>query len=323
MKTLHTSIWACAFVSLIIIVIPFESSAQSPDRESLRKAIIESRDLIFQGSYDAALERLKEISQKYPESPAGDFHQAVALLWKSYVDARKLEKGEREFDAEIESRLAETIKKSEAIHAREDKSREDTIEALYYLGSAHGMRSQISLFQNHVIPAAREARTAQNYFDDLIELDPDYTDAYFASGNIYYQVGVLTESSIGKLAVTVLGANALPVGDRSRGLEYLKIAAERGPLTSVDAKLSLLEIYTFNEERFDEAAALARELQTKYPDNQTFRRYLLRAYAGMKDRAALTRVAQEIFARAKEGKPNFGSFIKIEAQRYMAEARRW
>ncbi|MCI0485292.1 MAG: tetratricopeptide repeat protein [Blastocatellia bacterium] len=322
MKSLYSFLRACIFSLIILSVLACEGFAQGT-RDSLREAITGPRELIFQGDYDGAIERFTEIAQKYPRSPAGDFYRAVALLWKSYVDARKLEKGDREFDGEIERLLESAIKKAEVILARDDESKEDRSDALYYSGSAYSIRSRVSLFQNHALPATKYARAAQNTFEELIALDPDYADAYFASGSIYYQVGLLTDSPIGKIATTMLGAKALPVGDREKGLNYLKTAAERGPRTSVDAKFALLEIYTFNENLFDEAARLASELQTRYPENQTFWRYLLRAYAGLKDRHALDRTAKEILARVKEGKPGFGSFMKFEAQKFMTEARKW
>ena len=323
MKSLYIFLRACTFALTMLSALTSESFAQEAKSESPREAITGPRELIFQGDYDGAIKGFEDVAQKYPRSPAGDFYHAVTLTWKSYVDARRLEKGDRKLDSEIESLLESAIKKAEAILARDDKSKEDRITALYYLGSAYSIRSRVSLFQNHALPAARHARTAQNHFEELIGLDPDYADAYFASGSIYYQVGLLTDSPIGRVATTMLGAKALPVGDREKGLKYLKTAAERGPSSSVDAKFALLEIYTFNENLFDEAATLARELQARYPENQTFWRYLLRAYAGLKDRPALDRTAKEILARAKEGKPNFGSFMKSEAQRFMAEARRW
>lgn len=305
----------------IMLIAPFiAASDQRDSREPSSAEITESRELMLQGNYEEAARRFSALSDKYPESPAGECYGAVTLIWKSYVDAPKLDAGSRAFDAEIERLLASAIKKAETIKAREDRSKADEIEALYYLGSSYAIRSRLNFYQNHAIPAARFARLSQDFFDALLKLDVNYWDAYYASGSIYYRVGLLTDSPIGRAATTMLGAKSLPTGDRERGLNHLKTASEKGSLTSVDAKLALLEIYTFNENRFADAVPLARELQTKYPGNQTFARYLLKAQLGLKNRAEVQKTARQILALVKQGKPNFGAFMKAEAERALADS---
>ncbi|HEX8184800.1 MAG TPA: hypothetical protein VF747_08615 [Blastocatellia bacterium] len=317
--------FAFAALSGLILLAPLLDAAHAQEQSGdqvLRKEIFQASELIFQGDYAAASDRFGQISRKYPDSPAGDFYQAVTLVWKSYLDAPKLDAGSRAYDGEIETLLLSAIKKAEAIKARTDKSKQEEIEALYYLGSANAIRSRLSLYQNHAIPAARFARSAQDSFDALLKLDPNYRDGFYAAGSIYYRVGLLTDSPMGRIATSMLGAKSLPAGDRERGLDYLKRAADQGALTAIDARLALLEIYTLNEARFDQALVIARELQAKYPGNQTFARYLLRIYSGLKDRANLTQAAKQILARVKAGKPNFGPFMKAEAERYLAEANK-
>lgn len=308
-----------AFISLCVSIMLIPASGQVAGREPSSAEIAEPRELMLQGDYEEAARRFNALSDKYPESPAGDCYGAVVLIWKSYVDANKLDAGLRAFDAEIERLLASAIKKAETIKARDDKSKADEMLALYYLGSSYAMRSRLNFYQNHAIPAARFARLSQDFFDALLKLDANYWDAYYASGSIYYRVGLLTDSAIGRAATTMLGAKSLPTGDRERGLNNLKTAAEKGSLASTDAKLALLEIYTFNENRFADAAQLARELQTKYPGNQTFARYLLKAQVGLKNRAEVQKTARQILALVKQGKPNFGALMKAEAERALAE----
>jgi len=305
----------------IVLSISTAASAQSASHESLQKDIAQSADLIFQGRYTEAIDKFKSLGEKNPQSPAPDFYRAVALTWQSYVDAR-LETGRRSFDAEINALLDIVTKKAEALNARADKSKEDEIDALYYLGSANAMRSRMNVFQNNALPAARFARAAQDNLNALIKLDSEYADAYFSAGSIYYRVGLLTDSPLGRAATTLLGAKSLPEGNRERGLEYLKIAAEKGQVASADAKLALLEIYTFSENRLEDALAIARELQAKYPDNQTFARYIMKIYSGLKDKTNLTRAARQVVNSVKAGKPNFGQFVQIEAEKYLAEARK-
>ncbi|HKY06195.1 MAG TPA: hypothetical protein VJQ56_14965 [Blastocatellia bacterium] len=317
---------ALAFISLSASASGADLKAErlkvmSLKAEGLNREIVAARELIFQGDYDRAQARFAEMSRSHPARPEGDFYQAVAFVWKSYVDA-KLDSGSRNFDAQINDLLTSAIRKAEAIRARADKSEQEADDALYYLGSAYAMRSRVSFYQNHGVPAARQARTAQDHLNALIRTNPEYWDAYFALGSIYYRAGALMDSSLARLASAMLGAKALPSGDRERGLEYLKKAADRSTLAGVDAKLALLEIYALTESRFDQSLTLARQLAAAYPHNQTFARYLLRSYAGLKDRRGLTQTARAVLARVKEAKAGFGLFMRREADRYLAEARK-
>lgn len=307
----------CAAIIFIAAVTP---AAQAEKREVIRGEIASARELIFQGGYDEAVKRFVGLAKAHPDNPAGDFYQAVALIWKSYVDS-KLEAGSRDYDEAINTALAAAIKRAEAIRSGPNKSKEDEVEALYYLGSAFAIKSRLNFYQNHIVPAARFARTAQDHLNALIKIDPDYADAYFALGGIYYRAGVLLDSPVARLASGVLGAKALPEGDSERGIRYLKAAAG-SRFAGVDAKLALLEIYVPKNERLDEALGLARELQAKYPGNQTFARYLMRIYLGLRDRAKLNQTARMVLARVKEEKPGFGAFMKAEANRFMLEARK-
>ncbi|HMG34172.1 MAG TPA: hypothetical protein VKM94_09565 [Blastocatellia bacterium] len=323
------------------LLVQFAQAAQSPHRVSLAlvqqttqapqtqtpqsKAppplaeMQQGRELIYQGKLDEALRRFEKISTDYPRSPAGDFYQIVTLIWKSRIDA-KLDAGTREFDAKIESILDSVNTKAEALRAAPDHSIQDENDALYFLGSAAATRARISLYQNHGLPAAKQARLAEDLFEELIKRDPEYYDAYYAPGAIYYAVGMLTDTALAKVVVNMLGPKALPAGDIEKGRSYLSKAAQNAPLANIDAKLALLEIYALNENRFDLALPIAVELRSKYPANQVFTRYLMKVYSGLNDRKRLSEICKEVLGWVKEGRPYYGSFMKAEVDRYLAEA---
>jgi hypothetical protein len=308
-------------VTAMAATAPLAAKMKPARREAngpLRKLIVEARELMFGGQYDAAAARFDAMSKDYPSSPAGPFYKAVTLIWKSYVDAN-LETGSRQYDGDIDSLLETAIGKAELIRQSAEKSGRDDADALYYLGSAQATRSRLSLYQNHAIPAARLARMAQDNLEALIKLDAEYYDAYFAAGSLYYRVGLLTDSPVGRLATSMLGPKTLPVGDRERGLDYLRTAAEKSELASADAKFALIEALTLNENQPGAALLLALELQKRYPDNQTFWRYILRINAALNDRNGVAEAAQAILLRVKAGKPNFGRFMRVEAERFLAQ----
>lgn len=283
-------------------------------------ALANARELIYRGQYDEALRQLDQSSRSQPEHPAPDFYSAVALVWKSLVDS-KLDTGSRDFDSEIERFLDRAVSKAEALRREGDDASRDRADALYYIGAAQALLSRVKLYQNHAIPAARLSRSAQDTLDQLLEARPDYTDALFAAGSIYYQVGALTDSTLGRLAAVALGAKSLPKGDRERGLAYLKTAADNAPTASVDAMLALIEVYALKENRHSEALPLASDLVRRYPENQTFHRHLLRILLEVKDRKGVEQAANGILDLVRRNTPGFGVLMKREADRAKTLAR--
>ena len=129
--------------------------AAQPLRAPSKAEIIAARELGFQGDYDGAASRFAEMARKYPESPAGEFYQAVTLIWKSYVDAVSLASGTRTFDTEMEPLLEAVVAKAEAQRTRADKSKQDEVEALYFLGSAGRRAGPREFFSEPGDPAAK------------------------------------------------------------------------------------------------------------------------------------------------------------------------
>src|SRR5215475_12530706 len=166
------------------------SSEVFAQHTKLKPSLVEMqqiRELIYVGKLDEALRGFEKISKEYPQSPAGDFYQIVTLIWQSRIDA-KLDAGTRELDSRIETLLDAVNTKAEALRARPDRSMQEENDALYFLASAAATRARIALYQNHGLPAAKQARLAEDLFEDLIKRDPDYYDAYYAPAAIYYAV---------------------------------------------------------------------------------------------------------------------------------------
>jgi len=312
-------------LSIVILTVIFADGVPAgrrfdgPSTEPAREELQHNCELIYKGDYDRALNGFASIAAAFPSSPAGDFYKVVTLIWKSRVDA-KLDAGSRDFDSQIESLIDSVVTKAEEVKANTRADKRAEIDSLYYLGSAAAIRARVALYQNHGIPAAKQARLAQDLFGDLLGRHPDYFDGYYAPGVIYYAVGQLTDSPLGKLVVNLVGQKSLPTGDMERGLSYLQKAASKAPLASVDAKLALLEIYALNENKYELALPIAAELRSRYPDNQTFARYMMKVYAGLNDKKKLAETARDVLSRVKQKKPNFGLYVKAEAERYLAEA---
>ena len=145
--------------------------------------------------------------------------------------------------------------------------------ALYTLGAAHGLRANWSfLVTKEYISALRDATQARKLHNQASEFDPNFMDARFVQAAHDYVVGSLP---IGFKLLGFLGGFR---GDREGGMRTLKLVAETGHASRVDAAV-LLSAILRREKRPAEAVPLLSTVSTQFPRNYLFRFELARMYA--------------------------------------------
>lgn len=172
-------------------------------------------------------------------------------------------------------------------------------DARYFTASAAGLRASFAVTIDHSLREAfRSGRKAYALARDLIREDPAYHDAYLITGVYEYIAGSVPWYL--KWMTTVIGMG----GDRGRGLDQVRLAAERGTVVRNEAALIRM-ILEVREERYAQGLELARALHADFP-----RSFLLalnvaqiEQLAGMRDEAARTFL--EIERRADERQPNY------------------
>jgi len=98
----------------------------------------------------------------------------------------------------------------------------------------------------------------------LLQLDPDYVDAKLITGVYEYVVGALPlpfKFFIGFAGIT---------GSKSKGMEMLHDAANRGVMSSAEAG-TVMALFLRREAKYKEAIGIVNTLNTKYPHNYLFR----------------------------------------------------
>ena len=108
-----------------------------------------------------------------------------------------------------------------------------------------------------------DAVAARHDHEKVLELDPANVDAKLIVGAHNYVVGNLPWAV--KTASSVVGLG----GNKEKGLEYLRQAADANGETSVDAKVVLI-VFLRRERRLDEALQILRSLEPQYPHNVLF-----------------------------------------------------
>lgn len=150
-----------------------------------------------------------------------------------------------------------------AVEAGEEK--EETIENMFYLGAAYGFLARANIMSGEYWDGYWNASKSENYFEDVLEADPNISDAYLALGVIEYfpEVGVSGFTSF----LAWLGGMS---GDREAGLNYFNTVSNSGRLFDDEAKYILGLIYRFRENDNKYAYENWKALAEKYPDNGLF-----------------------------------------------------
>jgi tetratricopeptide (TPR) repeat protein len=96
-----------------------------------------------------------------------------------------------------------------------------------------------------------------------LQIDPDYVDAKLVVGVYEYVVGALPWPF--KLLIGFAGIT----GSKTRGMEMLVDAGNRGPVTSVEARTTIA-LFLRREGRYKEAIQVVRKLRSEYPRDYLF-----------------------------------------------------
>ena len=139
-----------------------------------------------------------------------------------------------------------------------------TTDEKYYLGSIHGFLGRMYGIEGSWMAAFSNGKEGKNMLEEIIGKNPQYADAYLLLGILNYYA-----DRLGGVVGFVAGVLGLS-GDREVGIQYLKLAEERGKLTSSQAAMLLVELYSRLEGNTLDALPYFEKLIKQYPRNSHF-----------------------------------------------------
>jgi hypothetical protein len=139
------------------------------------------------------------------------------------------------------------------------------IDALYARGWARALKcTYIAMVERGFSTGFRLATKARDDETRVLHLDPDYVDAKLVTGIYEYVVGALP------LPFKFLIGFAGITGSKSKGMEMLNDVANRGILSSVEAR-TVIALFLRREAKYKEAVQVVRILVNDHPHNYLFR----------------------------------------------------
>src|SRR2546422_741658 len=245
------------------------------DRSELDSLRREGYEALYNLDYEGARRRFKEITQRFPDHPAGPQCMAASLWlqqlnqsWELKASLYSTESYAGKNDR-IDKRNMEEFRRwtRRAKLLAEARLRQDPrdIDALYFLGATEGLNAAFAAgVERRFMAAMREGSRSVERHQEVLKIDPNFRDAELTIGLYNYIVGSLP------LPVKVLAGSMGVRGSKKRGLEILERVAREGRWARDVARVLLIDLYK-REKRWPEAVVISRELALKYPHNYIFK----------------------------------------------------
>ncbi len=267
---------ACRVASVVVLMVAPAVRAEAPS--SLERGYA----LMYGLDFASARQVFGAWRAEHPGDPLGPMSEAANLLFDEldrsgrlqaqfFVDdaplttarSSALPSGLRErFDASLDE--AERLAKAQLAGDPRD------CNALFGLATVYGLRADYAaIVEGRGMAALSYTRQATRLARTLLAIAPDYADAHLSIGVSEFIVGSLVAPL--RWLLRIGGYQ----GNKARGIEDLKIAAERGRLLGPFARIMLSVAY-LREHDTARARALLAGLDREFPSNPLFARELRR-----------------------------------------------
>ncbi len=250
-----------------------------PKCESLIK---EGLEYSYRDQYKKALSSFNRVIREYPQLPYGYFFKGALyqLVMTDYVTDS--------LSSEYLNLMKITEEKSKKLWKKEKD-----IDALFFYGAVFLYRTIFEGWRENYWQALSFGLKAYKYLKEVVKRDRTYYDAYIGLGLYNYFAGRVDRYLMGFKIF----------GDVNKGIELIKITANKGRFLDVTARHSLNWIYT-EEKNFDAAIRGCEELLSIYPENRLFKWQLSLILMEKGDWNRALRVTEKLLEEVKREQGN-------------------
>jgi len=226
------------------------------------KQLFQGLDATFKFDFEKSEKIFSSLIEKYPDAPAGYHFNSIPYLWK-YLD----NKNDSDYVSFI-NLSDSTIKKANEL------LESDSVDTfLYYiLGSSYSYRAMAFTRQESYMDAVLATKKSFSYLNNTILNDSTYYDAYMGLGLFNFMIAQTPPAL--KWAMRMTGIE----GEKDKGIEYLKLAADKGKFSKVEALFYLSQIFAEFYGEYEKAEELLTKLNKKYRKNLLFKYSLASFY---------------------------------------------
>jgi tetratricopeptide (TPR) repeat protein len=234
---------------ILFLVINFTIQGQSHGFTEVDEEI---NNYIFSGEWQQAKLLIEKNIRNNPEHPKYYFMKAYMYYLSRYFANTGMSRDSTIDVVHYYSSMA--LKKGEPL--------EQTTEIKFYTGCAYGYLARAHGMRQEWWSAYWAASSCENYLEEVIEEDPNFSDAYFELGVINYYPAVAVTGFTSTLAW--IGGMS---GDRELGLNYLNNVADNGDLFKAEANIALGVIFNNFENDLVTASKYYSRVIEMHPEN--------------------------------------------------------
>lgn len=222
--------------------------------QGLQTLLTQGIEKAYNMELDDAEKIFNRVIDLYPQQPHGYFRVAQIHFWK-YLGTKD------------DGEYLVFLKFADFAQEKIDKSldeNEKNYRLKHLAGDLASFKAMAFATHESSVDAFWASKTAVNYFEETIELNPRFYDAYLGLGLFDYAMGFVPDFL--KWAVNLTGLSS----DKERGLRYIKTAYYKGSSEKIEAAFHLAKIFTDYIADYDSAYFFLNSIIPQYPKNTLF-----------------------------------------------------
>lgn len=250
--------------------------------------LLRGQDAGMDMRFGEAEDLIEEGKDLAPGHPLGGVFMLANMLAKIQEDLRA-SGGRAEVPAKFFEQVDEVLRQAEA----DLKAHPASPYPKIYLGAAFGCRGLANLYRGRYVTSYFDGKKGAAFLKEAVAQDPALYNAYMGLGQFEYYCG--------RLAGVLQFVLALR-GDEKKGLEMLRICADKGTYGAWPCRAYLAKLLVSEQKQYAAAEADLITVNERYPNSYEIAGgILLSLMASAKPSPALMASGQNIFRRIEAG----------------------
>ena len=291
-------------MKLVLIILLAISQLYFAQQSRFDSLVTTGIKQIYNIQFEQAKNTFDLVKKEYPKHPAGKFFSAMIIWWKITLD-----RDNESFDEMFEDSLEEVIDFCDDILDDDPKN----VDAIFFKGGSLGFRGRLYALRKEWFNAALDGKDALPLVFEAYKIDPANEDVKLGFGIYNYYAEAIPE----KYPFIKPAMVFFPNGNKSKGIEQLKIAAKKAKYANIEARFFLMTLYYQFEQDYSESLVYAKPLHEDFPNNPIFEKYYGRLFVKKGNYKKAAEIFSDINVKCKNGYKGYNKKLKREAVYYI------